>query len=162
MKTPFWIPLLPVGLILYNRKAQTRTFLSLTTHDLKSAWCMSFLHHSPFLIISCIIQSVISTMRINQSLLADTAWLQLRQFYKQNFFYIFLISPRQHMCCGYSLEAPHRGTSYEHSNIRFHENICSGYCLETRHRGTANEYPQHTPQPLYNTIFGVHSIKCVS
>ena len=36
------------------------------------------------------------------------------------------------------------------------------YSLEVPCQGAANEYPQHTPRPLYNTIVGVHSINHVS
>ena len=83
-------------------------------------------------------------------------WLQIRVGIRIIF---FVISP-QNICCGYSLEAPRRGASYEYHNIIaldkaffnqkvsifflfLNENICCGYSLEAPRQGASNEYPQH-------------------
>ena len=36
--------------------------------------------------------------------------------------------------------------------LSLHENICCGYSLEVPHRGTSNEYPQHINIYIYNPL----------
>ena len=43
-----------------------------------------------------------------------------------------------------------------------HKNASFRYSLDVFHPGVSNEYLKHTPQPLYNTIVGVHTINRVS
>ena len=44
---------------------------------------------------------------------------------------IFFLFLHENICCGYSLEAPHRGASNEYHNICFHEEIKKNIYLVT-------------------------------
>ena len=93
---------------------------------------------------------------------------------------IFFLFLHECICCGYSLEAPCRGILMSTHNICFHEEIrktftctlwyailCRAmfYFICTNIPPTEREIfavQVGTPQPLYNTLVGVHSINCVS